>query len=463
MDSLLIVLASAAAAVSGWTILRFLTGQWFIRRPTLVGVAFLGIVLTHWMPSVYFLNDPALPQALRFHLACSLALVSLAVGAALANMVSRLTPSEVGSAYDESISSIPTASDRRLVFVLGTFCTLLFLIYLTEVPQWPFFQLVTGGSPTAELNALRRVVLGPEMGSSLWYLYGMARSTFMPILLILAFLIYPHATRRMHRVILVLFVVVALAFNSWSAAKTPVVLLFVVLAIGALIQHPPKLARKRTRRELRRRRRLRLVAISCLAVIVVYPLFVFSLKAFGAGRPFLEVFYDGIVERIFETPAFLSYSQFELFPNSVPHTQFNDIRLWAVLMDRPYVDLSDITARMIRNNPESNAPPASIGNFYAQGGFAIVAIGFLVVGALLQSLQVWVVRRMPRSLLSVGFIAFMCWTSFRLSMTSFHSVILGEGALVALVLASLWRASRKGTSQTRQARAPNAIAKSAQA
>jgi hypothetical protein len=182
-----------------------------------------------------------------------------------------------------------------------------------------------------------------------------------------------------------------------------------------------------------------------LALLVVsYPVFIFSRKAFGQTHSVLEVLYEGVFKRIFFKPAMLSYYQFEMFPTHYPFTGFRDISKIAQLFGMEYVDLSTLTALYSTGTDLANLPPAAFGNFYAQGGWPMLVLGALIVGFVLQAMQIWFVRFSPRNSFALGLLAVLLWCGFRVSMTGFHNIFLSEGIVPTLIFITVWRLWRAG-------------------
>lgn len=381
----------------------------------------------------------------------------MAFGATLVTKLNRLRAAEVDEFYRRAASVHPNLSDRNFLFAYGGVCLVIFGCYVFMVPDWPLLGLLTGSSSTAEVNAARRDVLGPTMGTPLWYVFGVTRATLIPILAGLVVAMYPHLRTQRDRIYLVVLGVAALAYNSWSGAKTPVSVLFVMALLVMLLTYgvdsfwgrtrtmtarfrslkqtgsPPRLSSRGTPRKI-----MALTAI----IVVAYPVAIFSQKSFGQDRPLTDIIATGVVDRIMRTPAFLSYYQFEIFPEERPHTEFRDVRMLTIVTGQEYVDLSRVTGMMARGTAKTNAPPAMLGNFYAQGGIGGMVTGSLLVGAILVFLQGWVVRRIPPNPVSVAVCGFLSWAAFRLSMTAAHSVLMSEGIVVALLVLLAWRRSR---------------------
>ena len=401
-------------------------------------MGFFALLITHYLSSVFFLGaDTEFAQAREFHLAVTLTMAAMTVGAVLANGVVRLRRGEISGFYREASAASPTRRDIRAVIGLGAVCLLVFGAFATGANSYPLRELLAGAD-TSQVNELRSMALGEE-SRPFWLLFGTFRVSVMPLLFICALLVWKHARGMVTRLALGCSMTVVLVYQSWTSAKTPVAMLAAFVAIALLIRRPERGNRSCGRT---------IVGLVLLGSIVVgYPFWIFSMKQFGQSNTAETVVVDGIVNRIARTPAELSYTQFEIFPEQLPYTEFRDISLLSRVLDREYVNLSRTTARLAHGTV-SNAPPASPGNLYAQGGWWVLGIGSMLMGAVLHIVQVWAVRRLPASPLSIGLMVLLCWGAFRLSMTSFHSFLMTEAVVPFFAVAVMWMAYR-GASRRR--------------
>jgi hypothetical protein len=93
--------------------------------------------------------------------------------------------------------------------------------------------------------------------------------------------------------------------------------------------------------------------------------------------------------------------------------------------------------------PDSNAPPAAIGNLYAQVGWWGVGFGAFIAGMMFQFIQVFMIRYVPPHPVGISMMAILCFGSFRFSMTSFHSLFLSEAIVPTLFILNFWKLFRR--------------------
>jgi len=413
-------------------------------QPTILGIAYLSFILMHYIPSLFFLADSSMTESANYLWACTLALLTMSVGGAYVNLITQFKSKYISIYYRKLVKTIPTKKDIVFVFAFGILCGLISIIYITDVSVYPLYLLLAGKVSTLTVNAMRREVQGSNMGSSFWYIYGIARVFLMPLLFTLIIALWSKFKGFCQKSFALLLLITVFIYNSWSAAKTPIAMLFLNASIAELIYlSNSKIIKFKNTIILNRKTVKILIGIALsFFVMVSYPIFIFKFKDFGADKDVLHIFYEGVLKRIMFKPAFLAYFQFEMFPDLFEFTYFSDIQKLASLFDIEYVDLSSLTAETAFD-ADSNAPPAAVGNFYAQAGWTMVVVGFFLIGFLLQGIQVWVIQYAPKSPITVAILAILCYGSFRLSMASFHTVFLSEAIIPSIIFIVLWKLYRR--------------------
>lgn len=447
------ILLSLLIVALAWAAMIPVCGIHRLGRPTMLGMAFLASMAAQYLPACVFLFDPTMPKAQSFFWSTTLSLALMPIGGAFANLMFRFSRRELDAFIPTAAATPPLPRDRLMILAYIMFLLVVFGLYVSEVKTYPFALLLRGGTDSHTLNMMRREVLGPEMGSRIWYLYAITRAALMPMLFMLVLSGWSTLRGGLQQGMGALLVVVAFVFNSWSGAKTPVAMLFLLAAFLFVLRSGARTPPSGARSALPPRRRLRRILSIAIpaALVVAYPVLVFSRKNFGQTHTLLEVLYQGVFKRIFFSPALLSYYQFEMFPDLYPFTHFMDIGKLAQLLGEPQVYLSTLTMMHATGQASGNAPPAAIGNFYSEWGWPMVAIGSLAVGFVFQAMQVWFVRQTPRNVLALGLQALLLWGGFRICMNGFHDIFLTEGIVPTLGFVVFWRLWRAGAGTPVQA------------
>lgn len=445
MTELQLVL-SAVLVAAAFLIMARVCGVHRIGQPTMLGVGFLCFFAMHYVPSLFFLADPAMTHAWPLFWACTLSLFMMALGGAYANSVTFFERGEIRRYLDVAANTPPTRRDLLLVLAWGGLCLLLFTTYVREVRVYPLYALLAGSVSSEAVNKMRRDVVGPEMGSSLWYVYGLARAFIMPFLFCLVFVTFRYVRSVPIRVLCVGFVLMVFIFNSWSAAKTPIAMLFVLgFVLSLMLGSRALIVMRRHAGRLRPKRWRRWIAVGgCVGLAAAYPIFIFKFKAFGVDKEVFDILVQGVLTRILFKPAYLAHYAFALFPAQFDFTYFADIQKLAAVFGLEYFDLSTLIAEE-QGHPDSNASPPAVGTFYAELGWPLVIGGFFVVGVVVQFLQIWLIRNVPRGPIVLAANAMLCYGAFRLSMTSLHTVLLTEAIIPCLMALMGWRLVRRMT------------------
>jgi hypothetical protein len=451
-----VLTALAVAIATSFVLMRACQIQ-RITQPTMVSAAFGGFMATHFLPAVVFRFDHTMTQSNQFLLANCVAIVTFAMGVVFANLMMRMKVDEIDDFYRACLAGRPSFMDRVAVLTFGLICVFVLAAYIHDVPSYPLYLMFSRSASSQSINLLRRDVTGSTMGSPLWYLYSLSRVFFMPLLFISIIALWKSLRGWLEKAFGVACILVVLIFNSWSASKTSVALLFVLATFfllmrlnevpdgsGAQLTPAMRLAASR------RRWRLVLGIFGVGSLVVVYPLVNFMFRAFGQHADIPTILYEGIFKRIFATPAMLSYRQFQMFPTHFDFTNFRDVRKFASVFGLEYFDLSEATAIFQGSGANSNAPPSTLGNFWAQGGWPVIMLGFFFVGVIFQSLQLWVFRSAPRSRLTLGIVALLMWGAFRINMQGFHTVMLSEAIIPASVMLIVWRIVRTPSPSLRE-------------
>ena len=396
-----------------------------ILTPTIVSMAFISILFMHYFPSVYFLyHSDDYFRGVDYHWACALSLVMLSMGALCVTIFSGIRSESILDRYVESNEAFLTKADKYFYLALGMLCTFVFVVYVARVPFFPLKAFLMGGVSTQEAMEMRIQSLSAD--DPLFFLYGMARSFLMPILFLFTIAAWSNFRFSM-RILGGCFIFICLLYNAWTGAKTPVAMLFLMAFFLLLIKRQNRISSTMSKLFSI------FLPVVFIAIALFYPLLIYKHKVAWVDQDIFSTLVGAVFNRIFFTPAYLTYMQFELVPDYIDFTYFADIQKFATLMGWEPVNLSRISAYEI-SGVDSNAPPCSIGTFYAQGGWPVLLIGFFLVGVLLQMLQLFFIRVKTVSKFHNALIVILCFGAFRLAMTSFHTIFFIESIIPTIMI-----------------------------
>lgn len=455
----MIAWTAIALALSAGTLFVFrpLVGRLHPRRPNVFTVLVIAHVAFGVVPAATFVHQPGRPRAPIYLAACLLATPLLLLGLSLGHLVAtgRLgqPPSVIGR--DTEVSGAGARRVRSFLWLLILASLLLTLVYVVRVRQFPLKALLVDAVSSEALRSQR------ETASTQGTIFSIVRLFVMPFLFACVLTSWRVIRDAGQRWVGLLGLFVALFYNSFSSRKTPVVVLFAIALLVWL--HERRTGRAQSLRSLlpqallrRRRRVLVLLGIAALVGLVGYPLLIFSFKPFAANRSADQVFVQGILLRVAEVPASNSYYAFELYPGAGGgYTNGRDINLVASLAGRPPVDLSSQVARRQGFDASVNSPPASVGAFWAEGGWFGIGFGAFGAGAIFGLVEGILARRKPDPIV-LAFYVLLLFAAFRFSFGYFHAILLSETFLPMLGFLLLWRPRRPRRSPPRPLAAPPA-------
>jgi hypothetical protein len=265
--------------------------------------------------------------------------------------------------------------------------------------------------------------------SRLIYLYSWLRGAILPYLIMVCLGLYLAYRSRFWLLSFLLSLVSGLAYASLSIAKWPVAAIVMMIALYLL---------------LFRSGRVSLPALLTLVCLVfAFPAFVVLMVYAGTGVGFSGAL-GLIFRRMFYVPAWVLYYYFEVFPEKVGYLHGASIDKLARLLGKPAFDTANYVFRYFA--PEAIrtglANAAFIGNLNADFGVAGVLLGSLLAGALVQSIQISLVRT-RKTVLNLGLYVFLVYAFWLLNSTSLPVILLSNGVLILLVFPWLISACRR--------------------
>lgn len=440
-----VVWTGVALALTAGTLLLFrpLVGHLQPRRPNVFTVLVIAHVAFGVVPAATFVGQPDRPRAGIYLAACLLTTPLLLLGLSVGHLLTtgRLgqPPSVIARGTD--VSGAAARRVRSFLRLLIFAALVLTLVYVERVRQFPLKALLVDAVSSESLRSQR------ESASTQGTIFGVVRLFVMPFLFACVLTSWRVMRSAGQRWVGLLGLFVALFYNSFSSRKTPVVVLFAIALFVWLHErrtgHARSLRSLLPRALLRRRRRvLVLLGVATMVGLVGYPLLIFSFKPFAKNRSADQVFVQGILLRVAEVPASNSYFAFELYPSAGGgYTNGRDINLVASLAGRAPVDLSSQVARRQGFDASVNAPPASVGAFWAEGGWFGIAFGAFGAGATFGLVEGILARRKPDPIV-LAFYVLLLFAAFRFSFGYFHAILLSETFVPMMGFLLLWRPRR---------------------
>lgn len=404
---------------------------WDIRRPTIVSIWYFSFLIMIYFPApIVALNKPA-PWNSTYLWGIALSLIAVSIGTFLANILTRFKTHEIKSYFSSpTVSSIPTQLVKILIVAAVLISTAIVAYYLLSLNTIPLLYMFMHPGDSNTLTLLREEsfkLFDPrwqgEQSSNLFYVLLFLRTFIFPILITLI-LGYALAAKKIYWTLLFVYSLFLGGFYAASSiARAPLAAIFMRLFFFIYVFKNARLPRW--------------MIILFGALIVAFPLIVTSLSH-GRGTALnpLDTLFD-ISRRFTITPAEDLYYYFEVFPDNYPFQNGGTlIKPFLKVLNREYFYIENYVYKYISPGSPvetAHANAAFISNLYADFALPGVIIGSLLVGLLMQILQIYIFRQ-PKTVISITLFAFCLYAIWALNFGSVTSVLFVNGIIPVLVL-----------------------------
>jgi len=394
--------------------------------PTHLGFFYLLFVVTVFLPGLVVAEMHQQPARNAYLLAIHLTLITVPAGGVLANLVSGFRRQEFRVWVAAPVTGPGPSIHLRVLFGLALgVATLLAAGYVMVAPSLPLLEFIRHRGSAAELVLLREESF-KLLDSPLRYAFDVARRVAWPVLVCLGLGWWLQTRRGTWLAVFVVTAGIGLSYAALSLAKMPPAAIILVAVIFLLLYQGGRVSLSG--------------AVVGLALVFAFPVVVVAGlnqdEALRLGRIF-----QLLLHRMFYLPAEILYYYFEVFPDKMAHLHGLSVGRVAWLLGEPGVDVSNIVFQYIYPDGliTGAAPAAFIGALHADFGLGGVVIGGLALGAVIQGIQVYLVRR-RKSVPTLAAAAFIYWGVWQLNLTAMPQTFLSGGILPALaaMLALEW-------------------------
>ena len=415
------------------SILTLFVSLWFmqatvrvfdLRRPTIAGVWFFCYLLMCWLPSLLIFMEItpegysypiyAGPHLPRFLFATTAILLAVPLGAWLANWALQFKPVAVASYFEHPV--LETTQISRAYIVLLSAALALTLLYFYEVKELPIVAMVKDPGNFAYLAMLREESF-VGLDSHFVYAYSVLREALYPFLIALALVKYIATKQKKWLVLFFTSLSAGVMFASVSIARGPVATILLVVAACWFLCRLEKVTTKQ-------------VAIA-LALIIAFPLYV-SLASSSVDATVADALRIVFV-RLCYSPAYVAYVYFEVIPKEVQFQYGAATGKLALLLGREHFDAARYVLFTIYPDAleTGSAGGAFFADFYANFGLPGVVVGGVLLGAVMQSIQILLTRR-RKTAASMAAYAFMFYAFYMTISRSLPTVLLSTGVIFVL-------------------------------
>lgn len=414
------------AAVSLFLMCRFFQLRQFW-RPGVIHWLYGFHMTAQWMPGIFFFFESERTAGAPFFLAMSLAAVLIPLGGVAVAYIFPHTR-QIDALSSPKDKGIGAEKDMTAFFPLlfaAVFVTIGF--YVQAVPKSPLIDLLQGHSAVS-------VMQSRLAASDAGYVYGLARIFMMPFAFIFCLMAWRRKQGFVVSLALATVMAATLAYNGYNTEKMPVAMIF-LLGLMCFVYKADF-----TRKGINWRYLWPILLL--VVLILAYPVLVFLFTPNVVGKGFFYLFKVGIFDRIFLRPAVNAYYAFELFPHFYPYTCFQDVVKLANVMDWPVFRLPQEVA-MYKYGISMNAPPPSVGNFYAQAGWLGVVLGTVAAAFIFRLLEAFLLSRPRQTAIEFCLYMMLLYGAFRFSWSNFHNIFLTETIVPVLFVLAFAKLIRK--------------------
>jgi hypothetical protein len=417
------VVVVAAMVLSGLLVSR--ASGLHPQRLTVPGVWYLSYIVGTAAPALLVVAEVKSRYVAPYLLAVIVTLFTAPLGMLLVNAATGFRRDESRAFFDEPLPrQDPGPAETSAFLLLLGGCLVLTAGYVIETPVIPLFHLIRNPGSAAVIVGLREDSF-KLLDSPFIYAYDVIRNVIWPFVITLALGYWLTSRRPRWLALLLVAAMVGTFYAAASVAKAPVAVLALVTVLFMYLY-------RRGRVSLR-------TALIGFGLVFVFPLAVLFWSVSGLGFGPTDVF-RAIVRRLFYAPAEVLYNYFVVVPDVVPYLYGRTIGRVQWVLGESEINIGNFVFRfMFPNRIETGVANTSfIGYMHADFGLPGILLGGALVGALVQSLQVWLVRR-PKTVESLAAYAFLYWAAWKINFQALPQTMLSGGILVVLVLVAFLR------------------------
>ncbi len=359
-------------------------------------------------------------------------LLTVPLGIMIANRIWRFRPDEMNAYFSAPVHQENDDFRFRLFIFFIAAIILVMADYFVRLKVIPFFYMLEHPNEVDRLTLLREEafkLFDPRWSSSgstrMFYVYLFLRTVIFPFLIVVSLGHFLVTKRPRWFAVFTALMLLGVFYAASSIARAPVAAIF--LRIGCLIYiYKSGLLSRR-------------LLVILLVLILLFPTVVTAL-AYGNIDGFLHL-AQKMIKRLSYSTAFGLYYYFEIFPEHHPF-------LWGQTLLKPFLQFFTKDFFYIENYvykyafphgiPSGHENDAFISNFYADFGVAGVLIGGLIVGIIMQGIQIYLARS-RKDVLNISLYAFMMYAFWVLHQGSLTSVLFVNGVIPVFLFVWLIR------------------------
>lgn len=426
IELLILLWSSSVVLFSSLWLMQRTIGAFDFRRLTIPAFWYYSYLAMVWIPAFFIFFEvtpygyayqiqPG-PHLYTFLFAAQSVLLTAPLGIVLINRLLHFDKHEIERYFGRSIQQGKSTNPLSYFLFLSGAIALTFY-YFFEVGQLPVLEMFRDPGDFKYLAQLRQESFS-ALESPFVYAYSVLREVVYPFLIAVSFGSYLYTRRATWLLLFITTFIIGLLYASTSIARGPVATVFLVLAFCYYLCKPVKLS-------------LRNVMLA-LAFIFSFPVAVTILTSGSGWTLFDAVKAIGI--RLFYVPAYIAHLYFEIVPSEVGYQYGATSGKLAWLFGMKYFNISHYVLLRVYPDahPSGNAGGAFFADFYANFGIPGVLFGGVLIGVIMQGLQVLLLRQ-KKTVVSIAVYAFLFYAFWMTTSRHLQTVLLSTGVLFAVL------------------------------
>ncbi len=396
------------------------------RRVTICSLwYFTYLAMIYFSSFLVFLDKPE-PYRSTYLFSVESVLITVPIGIFITNRFLKFKTTEIAEYYASPLQDKSVSINKFLVIsFLFLFALILTLSYFYRIKTIPLLYMLAHPNDVDNLILLREQVfklLDPRWSSSestkMFYAYLFLRTTIYPFLIMLTLGYYLVSRQAKWLFLFIGTFLIAGLYAASSIARAPVAAIFMRILFFYFVYKKGYLSK----------RSLTIL----LTLTLIFPIFI---TAFAYGASGIVDVVQRVARRLFHSPTWGLYYYFEIFPQ---HHDF----VYGQTIAKPFLQFFTKDFFYIENYVYKYIFPQGVGsghendafisNFYADFGLPGVILGGILVGIIMQGIQIYILRQ-KRTIISIALYSFMIYAFWVLNSGSITSVLFVNGVIPVFI------------------------------
>lgn len=391
-----------------------------IKRLTIPSVFWWSYIIMIFIPSFFIFFEQMDIARWIYILSIFTASLTVPVGIYIANKMFNFRKVEIKMFYSKPLETKINPSFVATLLVFQLIALLLTLMYFYEVKEIPLLYAIKNPGDYLTLINMREESF-KLLSSHFTYLYFLLRQFGYPILISITLGLYLISRKRKFLLLFLIFFIVGIFYASATLIRGPAAVIFISLLLVWYLYKKGNVSFFR---------------YFIIGILLIFMVPTAILYLHNPERSFNSI-AEGIFERFIISPAKLQYYYFEIFHSNMDFLYGRSIGkltfvLSPFLSNYEYFDLPNYVYNYIfPTSPikSGTAPSPFLGDLYANFGIAGVITGSLIAGFIMQTIQIWIIRRKSKDVLLLTVQAICMYSFWELNRTSLQTVLLSYGGI----------------------------------